>query len=30
VIARPKTIIIGGGVIANNFLRNHLTKNIKK
>jgi N6-L-threonylcarbamoyladenine synthase len=27
---RAKTIIIGGGVIANKFLRNYLTKNIKK
>jgi len=27
---RAKTIIIGGGVIANKFLRNFLTKNIKK
>lgn len=25
-----KTIIIGGGVIANQFLRNYLTKNIQK
>ena len=27
---RAKTIVIGGGVIANNFLRDYLTKNIKK
>jgi len=27
---RAKTIIIGGGVIANKFLRNYLTSNIKK
>ncbi|KLL03074.1 MAG: O-sialoglycoprotein endopeptidase [Mycoplasmataceae bacterium RV_VA103A] len=27
---RAKTIIIGGGVIANKFLRNYLTKNLQK
>ena len=27
---QAKTIIIGGGVIANQFLRNYLTKNIQK
>ena len=30
MIVRPKTIIIGGGVIANKFLRDYLTKNIKE
>ena len=30
MIVRAKTIIIGGGVIANKFLRDCLTKNIKK
>ncbi|CAI2183192.1 1215_t:CDS:2 [Funneliformis geosporum] len=30
MITRSKTIIVGGGVIANQFLRNYLTKNIKK
>jgi N6-L-threonylcarbamoyladenine synthase len=30
MITRTKTIIIGGGVIANKFLRDYLTKNIKK
>ena len=30
MITRTKTIIIGGGVIANRFLRDYLTKNIKK
>ena len=30
MIVRAKTIIIGGGVIANKFLRNYLTENIKK
>src|SRR6185312_5710088 len=28
--SQAKTIIIGGGVIANQFLRNYLTKNIQK
>jgi N6-L-threonylcarbamoyladenine synthase len=30
LISQARTIIIGGGVIANQFLRNYLTENIKK
>jgi len=30
LISKAKTIIIGGGVIANKFLRNRLTEEIKK
>ncbi|KLL02234.1 MAG: O-sialoglycoprotein endopeptidase [Mycoplasmataceae bacterium RC_NB112A] len=30
LITQPKTIIIGGGVIANKFLRNYLIENIQK
>jgi N6-L-threonylcarbamoyladenine synthase len=30
LITQAKTIVIGGGVIANKFLRNHLIKNVNK
>lgn len=30
LITQVKTIVVGGGVIANKFLRNHLIKNVKK